>query len=395
MTMLKIKTKKRISKAYLFFILVCLLFVPRLAKPCTIVSATASDGQVWNANNEDGPYGVANFINVFPKTVEANYGYYTLSYLSPELGQAGGIQGGMNEAGLTFDFNAIRHVENFDSQSKKAFPQGDDAILPYILANLSTTQEVVDFFKIYWFQNGFESAQMHVADKKGDFAIISASGIKLVNDEKFLISTNFDICGKEDGSTCWRYPIAESKLSEREINLMTMMSICLETAQKNGSTLYSNIQNLTTGDIWFFSKHDPNVIVNTNIKNVLSKGRKSYTFNDLKSLEEERPPYVWEKPTSIKLSDSSKNKHTGSYHNSFTGYILVKKHTNGLEISFADGTIDVFLPQTDRKFFISNEDVWVEFSFDELAKEMAIDLYENGYRLFRAWKRNNEEHSKN
>lgn len=63
---------------------------------CTIVSAIARNGNVWNLNNEDGPFGVANFINVFPKSENARYGYYTLSYLSPEYGKGGNIQGGMN-----------------------------------------------------------------------------------------------------------------------------------------------------------------------------------------------------------------------------------------------------------------------------------------------------------
>ena len=39
--------------------------------PCTIVSAIAKNGHVWTANNEDGPYGVANFINVFPRSEDA------------------------------------------------------------------------------------------------------------------------------------------------------------------------------------------------------------------------------------------------------------------------------------------------------------------------------------
>ena len=30
----------------------------------------ASNGQVWTCNNEDGEIGVANFINVFPKSLE-------------------------------------------------------------------------------------------------------------------------------------------------------------------------------------------------------------------------------------------------------------------------------------------------------------------------------------
>lgn len=374
------------NKPISFILLVCFILAPKPTFSCTIVSAISSNGHVWNANNEDGPYGIANFINVFPKTDEGTYGYYTLSYFSPALGHGGSIQGGMNEAGLAFDFNAIDRVMDFDSESRRTFPRGDDAILPHILATMSSVEEVVEFFSTYWFEDGFMSAQMHVADKEGNFAIISASGIKLAESGEPLVSTNFDICGGEDGSYCWRYPIANSILAKKDINLETMKSICVETAQKDGSTMYSNIQNLTTGDIWFFSKHDPNTEVNTNISDMLSKGRKSYTFSDLKSLIEDRPDYQWHKPNRIQLPDSLTKNHAGIYHNSLTGNVIVDAHEQGLELHFMDGTSEIFYAHKENEFFVPDADVFVEFYFDKEANEMAINLYENGFWAFRAWK---------
>ncbi len=109
--------------AYPFFLLLLAgMLRSTTSFACTIASGIAADGQVWTCNNEDGTTGVANFINVFPKSGEAKYGYYTLSHFSPKHGEGGNLQGGMNEAGLTFDFNAIRRVEQFDPKSKKAFP---------------------------------------------------------------------------------------------------------------------------------------------------------------------------------------------------------------------------------------------------------------------------------
>ncbi len=375
----------RIFHSRMYIVIICLLSLVEPAFSCTIVSATASNGHVWNMNNEDGPFGVANFINVFPRLGQTKYGYYTLSYFSPEFGKGGSIQGGANEAGLTFDFNAIEEVKSFDMKSKKTFPQGDDVILPHILATMNSVEEVIDFFKTYWFQNGFRGAQMHVADRSGRFAIISASGFKLVEMGQPLISTNFDICGKEDGSSCWRYPIATSKLSTAAVGLMSLIAIALETTQKNGSTMYTNIQNLTTGDIWFFSQHNPDVIVNTNINDMLSRGQKSYTFSDIRSLVEERPQHTWDKQTHINLADDIKNKYVGNYDNSFTGKIVVKNHKEGLQMSYADGRSEVFYPQSEHKYFLPDVDVHVEFRFDEAAKRMAMNLYENGLWAFRAW----------
>lgn len=87
---------------------------------CTTVSAVASNGQVWTCNNEDGEIGVANFINVFPKSLDMKYGYFTFSYFSPKFGEGSRIQGGMNEAGLTFDFNTIHPVTGFDPKSNSS-----------------------------------------------------------------------------------------------------------------------------------------------------------------------------------------------------------------------------------------------------------------------------------
>jgi hypothetical protein len=352
---------------------------------CTIVSAVASNGQVWTCNNEDGPIGVANFINVFPKSVGIKYGYFTLSYLSPKFGEGGTIQGGMNEAGLTFDFNSIKQVMGFDPKSKKAFPQGDQQILSHILGTMTSVQEVIEFFKIYWFQNGFNSAQMHVADRQGRFAIISASGIQLVEKGEFLVSTNFDICGKEDGSWCWRYPKATALLKENGASLNTMMSICRET-KAGESTLYSNIQNLTTGDIWFLSKHDPQSTVKTNIIDLLSKGRKSYTFKDLNAILEHRTATQHIKPTRIELPDNIKTKYLGVYNNDFTGKLIVEAHQDGIKVTYTDGYVDVVQAQTENTFFFPNEDMRVEFNIDKKTNQMTMSFYENSFWTLDAWR---------
>lgn len=371
------------QKIYLLFVLSLSWLYPSYG--CTVVSAIDKYGQVWNLNNEDGPFGIANFLNVFPKSKDTKYGYYTLSYLSPKLGTGGNIQGGMNEMGLTFDFNAIDLVEDFDPTSKQAFPKGDDQILPHILSNMSTVQEVVDFFSTYWFQNGFRSAQMHVADRQGTFAIISASGIKVQPKGEPLVSTNFDICGGEESGSCWRYPIAVLKLEQEEINLISMISIALETRQKKGLTMYTNIQNLSTGAIWLFSQHDPNNMISTNISTLLAKGQRSYTFSDLSSINEDRPPYHWEVPEVMAVDQNTIQKFEGTYHNSFVGKVIVEAHETGLKITFADGNVAIFQPKSKHEYVLLDSDVKVKFLFDEKAKSNAMSLYENGVWAFKAW----------
>lgn len=255
--------------------------VPIEALACTIFSGVAARGQVWNGNNEDGPNGTATYINVFPKSASSRYGYYTLSYDSAKNGTNGNIQGGMNEAGLTFDFNALEHsYEVVGMDKKKRFPKGDAAILPHILANLSTAEEVVAFFNEYWFKGGFTSAQMHVADRFGHFAIVSSSGSRVVSDGKPQVSTNFRACGgtKKEAAACWRFPIATEKLRTRDASLASFTDIASSTAQNGGGggTLYSNIQNLSTGDIWFYFARDFRTPFKTSLRELLGMGRKSY-----------------------------------------------------------------------------------------------------------------------
>ena len=100
-------------------------------------------------------------------------------------------------------------------REKKAFPQGDSAILRHILENFTTVEEVVAFFDRVWFENGFTSAQMHVADRFGHFAIVSPSGNRVLTDRKIQVSTNFRACGgtKEEAAVCWRFPLATEKLT--------------------------------------------------------------------------------------------------------------------------------------------------------------------------------------
>lgn len=362
-----------IFKLALLILVIGFLSKPTLA--CTIVSAIAQNGQVWNCNNEDGPDGIANFINVFPKTGNSKYGYYTLSYLSPKYGQGSSLQGGTNEAGLTFDFNEINWVKKFDPKSKKIFPQGEEAILTHILATMDSVQEVVNFFKIYWFQNGFRGAQMHVADRQGTFAIISASGIKITQG-KPLISTNFDICAKEDSSSCWRYEKATSKLAMEKVNLSTMMALCKETENQ---TLYSNVQNLTTGDIWFFSKHDPQHTIKINIRKMLSRGQKSYSFSDLRSLTNKPLAYKWVPLIPTVVADSIKQRYDGTFGNKLMGKIVVEVHHDGIRITGPDGKAEIFQPQSENVFFKPEEDVKIEFLTDKETGQMTLRVYENGF----------------
>ncbi len=361
----------------LCFLLLSSLFAASAAA-CTIVSAVAEDGQVWNMNNEDGPADVANFVNVFPRTDSTRYGYYTLSYLTPKDGEGGATQGGMNEAGLTYDFNAIPYVEDFDPAARQAYPAGNDAILAHILGNLSTVDEVIAFFETYWFVGGFRSAQMHVADRGGEFALISASGVVVSDPGAPLVSTNFDICGKGDGSGCWRFPIATQHLAEREVGLATMLLIAMDTRQKEHLTVYSNVQNLSTGDIWFMSYHDADEIVSVNIADLIARGRVSYALNDLDALRDGRSEPSDELAEAIIDRALTPSAVAGTYENNWTGDMVVTPVAEGVAVTFANGLEADFEARPNGAYVMAAEGMAVAFQTDAETGGVALQLFFDG-----------------
>ena len=344
-----------------------------LTAACTIVSAVAANGQVWNLNNEDGPPDVATLLSVTPSSAPGRYGYFTLHYLTPGKGPGVNAQGGTNEAGLTFDFNAIDPVVPFDPATKRPFPAGNDAIFDHVLGTMRTVGEVVDFFDTYWFEGGFTSAQMHVADRDGTFAIISPSGTRVSEPGRPLITTNFDICGGEDGSFCWRYPIAERTLAEREVGLATMLSIALDTRQKEHTTVYTNVQNLTTGDVWFMSVHDPDRIARVNVADLLARGAHVYPLSDLDAVERGPSPAAPRLPDSAGLAPA--DSVAGAYWNDYARGIAVVPDPEGVRVTYANGVEDLLVAQPSGAYALPGSGEKIAFERDEAGGGWLLHLY--------------------
>ena len=90
--------------------------MPFIISACTIFSGIDKNGQVWVGNNEDNSFSFSNQIHIHPAT-DSTFGFYTLSYQHHY-----NIEGGMNEAGLFFDFNALPRTIYKNSQHKTDFP---------------------------------------------------------------------------------------------------------------------------------------------------------------------------------------------------------------------------------------------------------------------------------
>lgn len=240
---------------------------------CTVFSAKDKKGQVWAGNNEDNLFTFQSLINIVPSKTNS-FGYIYLTYNDP--GQ--GMQGGVNEAGLFFDFNAVPYTKRKEkSSTKEHYPGGNRKMFEYIMEHLTTVQEVIDLYKKYevW---GIEYGQLHLADKYGNLGIIVADSMWITKNN-YLASTNYNVCHADhDGDDCFRMPIAERLLKNNEPSFELFTQICDSTHQFYPSgvgTIYSNVHNLTTGEVWFYFGSDFKNVHKTTVQELLKLGKTS------------------------------------------------------------------------------------------------------------------------
>jgi len=267
-------TKIRISLLLLMFLLTI-----HNGFACTIFSAKDKKGQVWAGNNEDNLFTFKNLINIVPSKTNC-FGYIYLTYNDSRQG----MQGGVNEAGLFFDFNAVPATKRKEeSRTKEHYPGGNRKMFEYMMEHLTTVQEVIDLYKKYevW---GIEYGQLHLADKYGNLGIIVADSMWITTNN-YLASTNFNVCHADrDGDDCFRMPIAERLLKNNEPSFDLFTEICDSTHQyysSGVSTIYSNIHNLTTGELWFYFGNDFKNAHKTTVRELLKLGNTSIYVCDL------------------------------------------------------------------------------------------------------------------
>lgn len=250
-------------KIVLLLLLLC-LFSGKMSA-CTIVSGTDKRGQTWAMNNEDFFHTASNYVNVFPAKDKTTLGYLTLTYGSPESS----MQGGVNEAGLFFDVNALPPPQNYKlSRGKKPFPHG--YMLEYMLQHCRTVPEFLALWDKYYLPDLGD--QIHVADKYGNLAVIAPDTILRATQQ--LTSTNFNVCDTGPAKqSCWRYPIAQRLLAEGGVSQASLLQIAAATSQREFTTsVYTNLHNLSTGEIWFYLAEEYQTPWHTSVPALLKQG---------------------------------------------------------------------------------------------------------------------------
>lgn len=254
---------------------------------CTIFAASFG-GLALYGNNED--YNNPKTYYWIRPSGEGKFGgvYVGFDNLSP--------QGGINEKGLAFDYNALPEAPLNPHPELPA----RGALMRRIQETCSTVEEAITLSKKYnW---GFSLRwQVLMADATGDAVVISAGPdgelafTRKPSGDGYLVSTNFNRANPKNtyrGSyPCWRYDKAVEMLDEiieeKDLTVDYFRDI-LDAAHVEsavGNTLYSNVFDLKNGIIYLYFWHQYGEVVKLNVAEEIAKNPKPTRLRDLFSKE--------------------------------------------------------------------------------------------------------------
>ncbi len=236
--------------ASIFFTLILMVCLSSPAKACIIFTTELEDGTILAGNNEDYMYSINNYMVVTAPS-ESSYGricFYNLSY----------VQGGMNEHGLFYDGASCPSSEVPHDSNKK---QLDYNLGDIALSKCSSVEEVEKFFDKYNIPDSF-CDHLLFSDSTGASAVFEWMEGKLHiirkgQDENFQVITNYWLTDPTlGGYPCDRYNTAVELLQKQSLSIELCAAILNATKQNwgEGGTLYSNIYNLSSKEVYVFSR---------------------------------------------------------------------------------------------------------------------------------------------
>jgi tetratricopeptide (TPR) repeat protein len=242
---------------------------------CSLIKIT-QDSKTIVANNEDNyfpnskmsiepaencKYGVIYFGNDFDYIQKTKYSDFL-------------PQGGINEAGLMFDFFSANSVICSDTIKKPAFT---DNLIKEIMKNCSNVHQVKEIYEKY---STCDYGIAFFTDKNGDYLTIDNGRIILGNNKKF-VQTNFHNWEK---GNCGRYDTAWAliyKSYDYSVDFCLKVASATHQEWSMGGTQYTYIGDLDKGLIYLYYYHDFNSVKIFNIKEELKKGKRILYIPDL------------------------------------------------------------------------------------------------------------------
>lgn len=232
----------------------CAVFFSLPSLACTIFVLTDSKRTLF-FNNEDFS-NPATRIWFLPGTDR----FYGTAYLGFDNNWA---QGGVNTKGLAFDWVAGT-MNGWKPAANLLRAKGNPS--ERMLENCATVEEAIAFFQKYA-EPSFSYARILIADKSGASVIIGARDGKLYFDRS-KSSRGFGY----GGDTLQKMLSADTKPS-LEVGL-PILKACV---QKGGdATKYSNVFDLTSGEVLLMSFSERNKTFKFNLKEELSRGGHYY-----------------------------------------------------------------------------------------------------------------------
>lgn len=268
-------------KKGLIFILtaVFLLLFNVPASACTIFNVS-DGGKTFVGNNEDGDNQNTNAW--FLPAEDGKFGAVLFGY------EDAWAQGGMNDQGLFMDW-AVTQTQQLTPSPEKANYKGVSSLLYYpnfnekVLRECSNLEEALDMYSKYN-EPSFAYAHVMIVDKTGASAVVELykGQINVLKKEgNYQFMTNFNLSiSKLSGYKDPRYSTLEEKLDDNsDVTVDNFRSLL--GAVKQDVTVYSNIYDLNTGNIYLYYKGNFDKVIKFNLYDELKKGKHIYNMKTL------------------------------------------------------------------------------------------------------------------
>lgn len=233
---------------------------------CLILFIT--DGRnILIANHEDW---YANDAEVsFVPAEGKGYGMLYFDFASEKT-----AQGGLNTAGLFFDGTRTPFAPYPANQSK---PDCHCYIWKKILAECSTAEQALSYIRKYRVPE-IEDVHILLADRTGNSIVIGIYNDSLQvhrRRKNYQLLTNFNLTNPSYGDepACTRFAKADSMLSADSAATVDNLEKILSQTHQGALTVYSNIYNLMTGEVYIYQKANFRKKVKLNLANELKKGK--------------------------------------------------------------------------------------------------------------------------
>jgi len=255
---------------------------------CTIFAASFGNTVLYG-NNED--YNNPNTYYWVRPSGEGTYGGLFVGFDNLFA------QGGVNEKGLAFDFNALPEAP------LNPHPELPDAgpltAMRRIQETCATVEEVIEVAQSYNWGTSLRW-QVLVADATGDAVVMSAGPdgelafTRKAPGDGYLASTNFNRANPDNAynsGPCWRYETAVRMLDriegEEDLTVEYFGSILdsVHVESATGNTLYSNVFDLKNGLVHLYYWHQFDEMVTLNVAEELAKAPSPTRIRDLFSQE--------------------------------------------------------------------------------------------------------------